>query len=791
MVDSGPIHPSAVIDFSNARKSTPVSGGSPALAPTDPEALLNLPFLKARLKSHSKQVSLWAAYQLMDRHQDSAEEFMEALWTADYDEIRESAVNLVGKYALQDYAFPLLRLFDGDSSSMSLAAGRALAQLRYEPAERMLFNWFQSLVPNPDAKRGDIEAAASSLLLFDPNRHWQTVAAWLEPNRRNHAIFSTLFAVLARHARTREHVETLASAYLVPREVFHDFQLTQSLVDLVGQSGVNRYLQGRLGAGYPLLAIYSECLRVLGLEISQEAQQLLGELAQCGNSTQGVRHFARLLEPLTAALLPGHALSPQARGFIHGSQEWLGRWDEAILKVREVEYALLASLPLVRLVSHVEAQCLANPHEEALRISQVYQSPLISPQFMEQVLNLLTPRPNQAGASALESVSYSSWLRDEEKDALWKLSTGQLDELDYPFDQVLPTPWLCAVPHVLERFKQILLQRFSGYLLAGRRQSVDYCLEVFRRLGGSQIVPLCLGNFEQLINRHYHGLIELITHIPDMRFLAPLVRHFRAGESELSRLIRFICDVHQLPYPAVIQRCEETGEQQAPGLTVRLSCGACGSSYQYPVSRLFVNEDCLDQRQVPGIENIWSPEKTRCKNCERTVAFEPDDGFLQDLYSELLARQLFTVSDGPGVLEEVRVIQFPTLNGTVRHPDLFLPRAQAVLNAAEPGAEDTKLLLELGRFQMEVERPEAAKTTLRKILSGPQKCPLALYLLGVLAFQEKNIYEARLHFSQLTSTSSREEFGQELDNPHDMAHHYLKLLDKREFKRSHFQLISS
>ncbi len=62
---------------------------------------------------------------------------------------------------------------------------------------------------------------------------------------------------------------------------------------------------------------------------------------------------------------------------------------------------------------------------------------------------------------------------------------------------------------------------------------------------------------------------------------------------------------------------------------------------------------------------------------------------------------------------------------------------------------------------------------------------------GIVAFQEKNPYEARVYFSRLVSTCQREEFENELDNPVDMAQHYLKLLDKREFKRSHFRLISS
>ena len=61
----------------------------------------------------------------------------------------------------------------------------------------------------------------------------------------------------------------------------------------------------------------------------------------------------------------------------------------------------------------------------------------------------------------------------------------------------------------------------------------------------------------------------------------------------------------------------------------------------------------------------------------------------------------------------------------------------------------------------------------------------------MIAFQEKNLYEARLYFSRLIQGSTREDFDNELDNPVDMAHHYLKLLDKRDIKRSHFHLISS
>jgi tetratricopeptide (TPR) repeat protein len=104
--------------------------------------------------------------------------------------------------------------------------------------------------------------------------------------------------------------------------------------------------------------------------------------------------------------------------------------------------------------------------------------------------------------------------------------------------------------------------------------------------------------------------------------------------------------------------------------------------------------------------------------------------------------------------------------------------------------EQVDYLFELGRFHLEVGQWERAKQALRRILAGPVRFPKALYYLGVIAFQERNLYDARVCFSRLIATCSRDEFEKDLDNPVDMAQHYLKLLDKREFKRSHFHLVS-
>ena len=239
-----------------------------------------------------------------------------------------------------------------------------------------------------------------------------------------------------------------------------------------------------------------------------------------------------------------------------------------------------------------------------------------------------------------------------------------------------------------------------------------------------------------------------------------------------------------------------TGEEEQSAdtttTTIRLRCEACENAYQYPLTVLYVDEERIEQRQMPTARDIWTPEAFTCKNCHKPIDLEPDDRFLKDLFAELLAaRMVKPSSEDMAILDHIRLIQFPRLNGTSQNPARFLLEAAQIKEEDSQPAEHMELWMELGRFHLETENLEAAKNAFSRVLAGSQKQAEALYSLGVIAFQEKNLYEARVYFSRVTQTFSREDFENDMDNPVDMSQHYLKLLDKREFKRSHFQLISS
>ncbi|MFI5400739.1 MAG: hypothetical protein ACHQZQ_06790 [SAR324 cluster bacterium] len=775
-----------------AEPASSAGGGEPAPGKARGEDFLALPFLVSRLEEENEPVRMWAAYHLVDRWHRQCTSFIARLWTSPVKEIRESAIHLIGKYRLAEYAFPLMRAFQANEAELGAAAGAALGRIGHEPARKLLAARLESLLDNPEAGSLELEAVAEGLLLYGDPGLWSDIHGRLALCQKNHAVYAPLFRLLCQSASEPGQVRMLAEAYRYPREVFHDPQLTQHLTEVAGRPSLSRYLQGRLGGGHSLSAVYRESLRVAGIELDACTEALLERLSPVRNTGPGVKAFLGCADALLECLAPDARMRALYSAFLAGCRGWVDRWPEATLKVREAEYHLIVSVPLSAALDGVERACLADPQAEALRITRLYQSPLLSPGFMARVLGLLGAPGRSVADAALAVPPLTGWLRDEEKDALWKLFTRQLDGVDYPFEQVLPQPWEQPVPGLLARLAAALAQRFSASLLAGRGALVDYSLEVFRRHGDPAVLDLLIEHFEPLFAQHYHGTLEAIAALPDPRFLPCLVSHYREGEHEVNRLVRFICDVHRRPYPqAVLAEPQAAAPVRASG-TARLTCLACGGTFHYDLDALYVDEERIEQRQVPQPRDLWIPHPLLCKSCGQAVPFEPEERFLSDLFAELMAARVKLLTGREQAsLSHIHLIAFPQLDGKTLNPAEFLERAQARLGAAGEGEDQVQVLLELGKFHLDVGAAKEAKHVFQRILAGPVLSPLALYYLGVIAFQEKNPYEARVHFSRLCQGWTREDCGGALDNPVDMAQHYLKLLEKREFKRSHFRLVPS
>lgn len=789
MVERGSLHPESVIDLA-ARKRE--GKGKHSFTVSEGGFPLALNFLIERLKGGTDKVQMWAAYQLVERWPHESNRFVKIMWESHTEEIRELAIHLIIRDRNEEFSFPLLREFEGATGTLKNTLGQALGKLSYQPAEKSLHRWFQAAVTRAEIYPPELEAASKALLEINGEKYWDEVLSHLQTSGESHTIHSALFEALAENMKTPRQVEQLTRAYRYARETFHDLQFTRILEKTVGSADISRYMRNRITAGFFLPGVYQETLNLLGFEAeSERLKSVLTSLGSCINTPGGVKRFLPLAATLIEKLVPESAGSENILAFFRGVATWLDNWDEAILKVREQEFYLILSLPLLGLLARTEAECLAEPDQNATRIIRIYQSPLLTPDFMRNVLSLISVESGSAMATQASASPVAPWLRDEEKDALWKLLVGQLDGLDYPFEQILPQPWDYRIPQVMTRLETMLKPSFSHFVSGNRQQAVGYSLELFRRVGSESLVELLLTHFDTLINCHYHAFMDVLTHLPDLRFLPFLTRQYREGENDLEQLIRFMCDVHGCEVPLVLPDGKAVKGIESNHSTVRLYCSSCKHAYQYMPHTMYVNEERLEQRQMISPKDIWASHPFRCKNCNSQVPFLPEEQFLMPLYTELLTHRLLQLPEDKNELSHVRVIPFPMLGGKSIHPDDFLKKVQEALARGGDSPKEAELLVELGRFYLEIGEMTLARQAFAKVPSGTLKKPWALYYLGVVAFHEKNPYEARVSFSRLVHSSSAEDFEGEQENPVEMAGQYLKLLDQREYKREYFRLIST
>jgi len=346
------------------------------------------------------------------------------------------------------------------------------------------------------------------------------------------------------------------------------------------------------------------------------------------------------------------------------------------------------------------------------------------------------------------------------------------------------------VPELSRQLAACYLQHFEALVAETLHDHLDYALQLFTRHPSPETVELLIAHFHFLINQHYHTCFDFIERNPDPRFIEPLTVHHRKGEAAVGQLLFLLCTAHGQPLPEGI---DEGSAQHDIGdlLSVRIPCGHCRTAYHYGLSLLYYNPDAIEQRQPFSDDDLWTPDTLVCKNCEAPLRFQMDAGFRSGLYMEMLTAHLLRLSEDEAQrLTNIRPLRFPKFLRRTMHPGKFLRRVTQELDAAtHPSEERAELLLELGRLRRELGEIEEAQEALQQSVELGGKSPDALFHLGVIAFQRKNLFEARLHFSQLVQTTQPEDFEFKEENLHQLASHYLDLLDRREVRRSGFKIM--
>ena len=744
--------------------------------------ILSLPYLKAQLQSPAPRVQMWAAYHLAERWHENAPEFVRSMLESEVQEIKESAIYLVGRQQLHEFAFPLLKIFNREGGALKTAAVVALTDLQYSTLEGSLWLWLEELLAAHEVNYQTLQEATQSFLSFDPEKNWWALNRKVPDHYPHHIKSLALFGALSEGAKTPEKLAQITHHYSIYRHHFTDPQFLNFLLHIFDNQEIVAFIRLRVHQGYSMRLIYQECLNILGWNLSPDFLKLLDEI-----DSHCVQHTMEALPGLlckTLRLVFPHEEKFFEEHFLEHFKTVLSHWGKAIVKIQDQEFFFILSLPLIRFVKEAEKDCLAAPESHATRIARIYHSPLLRPSFMTGIINLLA----KTSCPETDPLLYApSAVSDTPREALWKLVSHQIPATDYPFAVVLPNPWDYDIPFLLPRLVEIYKRKLEHCLSKGQQGEVDYALELFKRQPDAEIVDLMLRHFTPLINQHFHWFFELIECLPDQRFIPKLIQHHREGEREIQELIEFLCALHQQPDPF-----DHPLEEQKDQTFVRILCPECQTSYRYPISVLYFDQEALEQRHVFTNQDIWTTDRLACKNCEARLPLQVAAHFLANLYTEMLAAHLLKVSDEEQqALATYKPLAFPRYFGKKINPGIFLKKAQADLNAQRLAPhEQSQLLLEIGKLHLALEQFPEAQAAFQKSLERAGNQPLALFNLGVTAFHQKNIYEARLHFSRFQQLFTPSDFEAEDKNLYHLASHYLEILNHREFKRSTFKLLS-
>ncbi|MBF0237053.1 MAG: hypothetical protein HQM12_05045 [SAR324 cluster bacterium] len=745
--------------------------------------------LLKHLDSPYIRIQMWAAYHLTEHWGKDCEKFARKFIESDTDEIKESGIYLIGQYQIQELGFPLFRIFNQSSGTLKIASATALAELHYENAEPALMKWTEDLLQANEFNIPELQSAAQSMLLFDNIKYWTALAQILKDHYESHVKSLALFGVLSEALTTPAQIEELIRHYTHYRKNFADPLFLQHLTEIFEGDEVIDYISVRMGYGYSLRMMYQECANVLGVHLETSCLDLLDQL-DATRQNRAIEQIPALMQSLFSQLPQTENESLESACVRAFGAIVIPCWEDTILKIQDRELNFIMSLPLLHLIKQVEQQCMASPEQHTATISRLYHSAILRNGFMVQVIELFSDLSFDHVTSPPLSGSFS---HDTARDALWKLITRQLDQVEYPFPQVLPKPWKHNLTFLLPKLSEIYKTRLENYILTGQHDQVDYALELFARLPDEESLQIMLKHFTVLINQHFHLFFELMEYYPDQSFLPKLLQHYREDESELAQLIELLCLIHNIPNPLNDHHPLISTTEGGTLPHVRILCPECHASYRYPISVLYYDQEMIEQRRVFDNIHIWTPDQLNCKNCQASLPFRVDKEFLSNLYAETLTAQLLRISEAEAkAMEPFKPLRFPLYFGKKTNPGVFFKKMEADIKADRLSKEETtQLLLETGRLYLALDRLNEAQETFTRCLELSSNHPVALFHLGVIAFRKKNLHDARMHFSRLVSISTATDFDEHEENLYTLASHYLEILNRREFKRASFQLIRS
>ena len=752
--------------------------------------ILKLAQLREWLHSDSQRMRMWATYQLIENHDDQAKVFVEDCLDSEDEEICEAGIFLIGKHKLRDHEFRLLGIFQHSKGRMKRASAIALCALDSESSRSLLWRWLKMLMEQEELNIPDLNCAAECWLSIENKKGWSQLNELLSENQNNHLKSLTLFESLCNNATESSHYEAIYGHYSSLRSQFTDPQFTQILLDSLENNVLLQYVlnQNIESPNYRNCFVWAS--QQLGFELDPDAERILEKIDALDSL-----EFSKSLPlfPELMKILPGKEQLSESLEYVSlqiFSEKILSEWDSTTLKIQDLEKLLLKVLPLNWLVIQQEHRILTHPSEEVELLHKLFSTQLLRDAFRDQIIEQLIEETRKSGTVA-EIPKLPPGFPYGPKFVLWNLLSVLPSPEAFSYPTWLPKPWQHQLPRLNEALTRLYRDSFQKLVENSSHDHLEYALELFIRFPDSEVMELMLEHFNRLINEHYLLFFDFIEKHPDRRFIDKLFKHYREGETALAQLLSLLCTIHDHPIEHE-DALTETEMISGNHPQVRVFCVQCRTSYHYHLDVLYFDEEKIEQRSPFEDEDLWTPQQLECKNCGKGLEFKTDLTYRSSLYSEMLTKQLLRLSeDEQKRLERVKPLKFPKFLQMKMNPGRFLEKMGMEMEHGQLSeAEKGLLFLEMGKFRLQLDEMKTAKEVLNQGLELSGSPVEIRFFLGLIAYQEKNLAEARTHFNSFVRSSRSEDFEMEDENLHQVASHYLELMERKEFKRSSFKLLN-
>ncbi len=232
------------------------------------------------------------------------------------------------------------------------------------------------------------------------------------------------------------------------------------------------------------------------------------------------------------------------------------------------------------------------PDELLKSLSGVLLEDYIYGDYSFDVLNTLdTPGRFELFLAVFEGKKYAENVADEAGEALRKAGVPAVDFIIAQFPQ-LSESLRFLIPLILHSFPT--------------PRVVDFCLEHFE---------------DYMLGKSPNEFVGLLENIGSHQFLAPLLREWKPGEVMMGRTIKLLSEIHNIQDKQIdrvvrdFQKRQRTPEEalEKPITMYPLRCTQCGHTYNYEISKIYVNE----KEKRPTIGDV-----IQCKGCGSLETYE-------------------------------------------------------------------------------------------------------------------------------------------------------------------------